>query len=145
MLVKNHVDLIIKIFYHNFGFQVDFIVVFRAAAILFLLSVLTHHNKRCLDCRYAGTVSYTHLYEDVVFTFEVIYYTNGQKEEEYQSYTMRIGCNAAGDAKFETDYLGLTDVTVGKLLGRDGELVSLENYNWKLHFVSVTGKVIYNQ
>ena len=58
---------------------------------------------------------------------------------------MRIGCNAAGDAKFETDYLGLTDVTVGKLLGRDGELVSLENYNWKLHFVSVTGKVIYNQ
>ena len=91
-----------------------------------------------------GVLDYA-LYEDVVFTFEVIYYTDGQKEEEYQSYAMRIGCNAAGDAKFETDYLGLTDVTVGKLLGTDGELVSLENYNWKLHFISVTGKVIYNQ
>ena len=67
------------------------------------------------------------------------------KDEDYQSYTMKIGCNAAGDAKFETNYLGLTNVTVGKCLGTDGELVSFENYNWKVHLLSVTGKVIYTQ
>ena len=55
------------------------------------------------------------------------------------------GCNAAGNAKFETNHLGLTNVTVGKWLGTDGELVSFENYNWKVHFLSVTGKVIYTQ
>ena len=71
--------------------------------------------------------------------------TDGQKEEDYQSYTMKIGCNAAGDAKFETNYLGLTNVTIGKWLGTDCELVSFENYNWKVHFLSVTGKVIYTQ
>ena len=68
-----------------------------------------------------------------------------KRKEDYQSYTMKIGCNAAGDAKFETNYLGLTNVTVGKWLGTDGELVSFENYNWKVHFLSVTGKVIYTQ
>lgn len=83
------------------------------------------------------------LYEDVVFLFDVIYYTDGQSEEEYQSYTMRIACNAAGDAAFETNYLGLTNVTVGKWLGADGELVSLASYNWKIHLKSVSGKVIY--
>ena len=91
-----------------------------------------------------GVLDYA-LYEDVVFTFEVSYYTDGQKEEDYQSYTMKIGCNAAGNAKFETNHLGLTNVTVGKWLGTDGELVSFENYNWKVHFLSVTGKVIYTQ
>jgi len=83
------------------------------------------------------------LYEDVVFFFDVIFYTDGQAEEEYQSYTMRIACNAAGDAAFETTNLGITDVTVGKWLGIDGKLVSLENYNWKIHFKSISGKVIY--
>lgn len=58
---------------------------------------------------------------------------------------MKIGCNAAGDAKFETDYRGLTYVTVGKWLGIEDMLVSFENYNWKVHFISVTGKVIYTQ
>lgn len=95
-------------------------------------------------CDIQGVLNYA-LYENVVFSFDVIYYTDGQKEEDYQSYTMKIGCNTAGDAKFETGYLGLTDVTVGKLLDRDGELVSLENYNWKVAFVSVTGKVIYTR
>ena len=83
------------------------------------------------------------LYEDVVFSFDVFYYTDGQKDDEYQSYTMRIACNAAGDASFETVYQGITLVTVGKWLGVDGELVSFENYNWKIHLKSVTGKVIY--
>ena len=91
-----------------------------------------------------GVLDYA-LYEDVVFTFEVSYYTDGQKEEDYQSYTMKIGCNAAGNAKFETNYLGLTNVTVGKWLGADGELVSFENYNWKVNFLSIEGKVIYTQ
>ena len=91
-----------------------------------------------------GVLDYA-LYEDVVFTFEVSYYKDGQKEEDYQSYTMKIGCNAAGNAKFETNHLGLTNVTVGKWLDTDDELVSLENYNWKVHFLSVEGKVIYTQ
>lgn len=91
-----------------------------------------------------GVLDYA-LYEDVVFTFDVIYYTEGQTDDQYQSYTMRIGCNAAGDAVFETVDDGITLVTVGKYLGIDGELVSFENYNWKIHFKSVTGKVIYTQ
>ena len=89
-----------------------------------------------------GVLDYA-LYEDVVFAFDVIYYTDGQPEEEYQSYTMRIACNNAGDAKFETTWLGLTNVTVGKWLGADGDLVSFANYNWKIHMNSVCGKVIY--
>jgi len=56
---------------------------------------------------------------------------------------MRIACNAAGDAAFETTYLGITNVTVGKWLCADGELVSLESYNFKIHLKSVSGKVIY--
>ena len=91
-----------------------------------------------------GVLDYA-LYEDVVFTFDVIYYTEGQTDDQYQSYTMRIGCNAAGDAVFETVDDGITLVTVGKYLGIDGELVSFENYNWKIHFKSVTGNVIYTQ
>ena len=91
-----------------------------------------------------GVLDYA-LYEDVVVTFDVIYYTEGQTDDQYQSYTMRIGCNAAGDAVFETVDDGITLVTVGKYLGIDGELVSFENYNWKIHFKSVTGNVIYTQ
>ena len=89
-----------------------------------------------------GVLDYA-LYEDVVFYFDVIYYTDGQTDDQYQRYTMRIACNAAGDAAFETTYLGLTNITIGKWLGADGALVSLANYNWKIHFKSVSGKVIY--
>lgn len=89
-----------------------------------------------------GVLDYA-LYEDVVFAFDVIYYTDGQSDDQYQSYTMRIACNAAGDAAFETTYLGLTNVSIGKWLGADGKLVSLANYHWKIHFKSVSGKVIY--
>ncbi len=91
-----------------------------------------------------GVLDYA-LYEDVVFSFDVVYYTDGQSEKEYQRYTMRIGCNAAGDAEFETYSLGITNVSVGKLLGIDGELVNLENYNRKIELKSVTGKIIYTQ
>ena len=90
-----------------------------------------------------GVLDYA-LYEDVVFVFDVIYYTDGQSYDQYQSYTMRIACNAAGDAAFETTYLGVTNVKIGKWLGTDGELVSLVNYNWKIHLNSVSGKVIYS-
>lgn len=58
---------------------------------------------------------------------------------------MRIACNTAGDAEFETYYNGITTVSVEKLLGIDGELVSLENFNRKIQFKSVTGKVSYTQ
>ena len=73
----------------------------------------------------------------------VFYYTDGQKPEDYQSYTMKIGCNYAGGAKFETTYLGTTNVSVGKWLGADGNLANFENYRWKIQFNAVSGKVIY--
>jgi len=90
-----------------------------------------------------GVLDYA-LYDEVVFSFDVFYYTDGQKVEEYQSYTMRIGCNAAGCAEFETDYHGITNVTVGKWLGADADLASFENYHWKIQLKSVTGTVIYS-
>ncbi len=100
-------------------------------------------EKASISYEISGVLDYA-LYEDVVVFFDVIYYTEGQPEEEHKSYTMRIACNAAGDAVFETTYLGITNVTVGKWLGVDGELVSFENYNWKIHVNSATGRVIYN-
>ena len=100
-------------------------------------------ERKSISYEITGVLDYA-LYEDVVVLFDVIYYTEGQSEEEYQSYTMRIACNASGDAVFETTYLGITNVTVGKWLGADGELVSFENYKWKIRMKSVTGKVIYN-
>lgn len=100
-------------------------------------------EKASISYEISGVLDYA-LYENVVISFDVIYYTEGQSEEEYKSYTMRIACNAAGDAVFETTNLGITNVTVGKWLGVDGELVSFENYKWKIHMKSVTGKVIYN-
>ncbi len=42
------------IFDHNFRFQVDFVIVFRTAAVFFLLAVLAHHDQRRLDCRHTG-------------------------------------------------------------------------------------------
>lgn len=90
-----------------------------------------------------GVLDYA-LYDEVVFSFDVFYYTDGQKVEDYQSYTMRIACNAAGDMEFETNYLGITNVTVGKWLGANGSLVSFNNYHWKIQLNSVVGKVIYS-
>lgn len=101
-------------------------------------------KKDSIICEITGVLSFA-LYENVVFSFDVFYYTDDQTDDEYQSYTMRIGCNAAGDAKFETFYNGITSTSVGKWLGIDGELVSFENYNRKINIKSVTGKVIYTQ
>ena len=101
-------------------------------------------EKGSLLCEIKGILTFA-LYEDVVFSFDVIYYVDNQTDDEYQSYTMRIGCNAAGNAKFETFYNGITNATIGKWLGIDGELVNFENYNRKINIRSVTGKVIYTQ
>ena len=101
-------------------------------------------EKEPISYEITGVLDYA-LYEDVVFSFDVIYYTDGQTEKEYQTYTMRIGCNAAGEAVFETLSYGITTVSVGKWLGVDGELVNFENYNRKIQISSVTGKVIYTQ
>lgn len=90
-----------------------------------------------------GVLDYA-LYDEVVFSFDVFYYTDGQKVEDYQSYTMQIACNAAGCAEFETNYLGITNVTVGKWLGANDKLASFENYHWKIQLNSVAGKVIYS-
>ena len=45
---------IIKILDHDLGFEIDLVIIFRAAAILFLLPVLAHHDERRLDRRDAG-------------------------------------------------------------------------------------------
>ena len=50
---------------------------------------------------------------NIILCTRFFYYTDGQKPEEYQSYTMKIGCNAAGCAEFETTYLGTTNVASG--------------------------------
>lgn len=91
-------------------------------------------------CCVNGVIDFA-LYEDVVLSFDVIYYVDGATEADYNSYTMRIACNAAGGAEFETTSYGHTNVAVGKWLGADGALVSLQNYNWKVHLHSVTGTV----
>lgn len=78
-----------------------------------------------------------------MITFELVYYTPDQTEDEYGSYTMLIALNAAGDAEFETTHLGTTGVTLGKWHGFNGELVNLRNYNRKINVKSITGKVIY--
>ncbi len=84
------------------------------------------------------------VYEDVVFSFDVIYYTDGQAEEDYNSYTMLIACTASGDARFTTYSSGITNVATGKWMGiSDGELINLENYKWKMQFHTVSGKVVY--
>ena len=46
--------LIIKILDHDLGFEIDLVIIFRAAAVLFLLPVLAHHDERRLDRRDAG-------------------------------------------------------------------------------------------
>lgn len=75
--------------------------------------------------------------------FEVVYYTPNQTEEDYKSYTMFIKLNTAGDAVFETTYLGITNVTLRKWNGVNGELVNLLNYNPKIMVKSITGNIIY--
>ncbi len=78
-----------------------------------------------------------------MITFELVYYTPDQTEDECGSYTMLIALNAAGDAEFETTHFGTTGVTLGKWNGFNGELVNLHNYNRKINVKSITGKVIY--
>ena len=43
-----------EIFNHDLSFEIDLIIIFSATAILFLLPVLTHHDKRCLNRSYTG-------------------------------------------------------------------------------------------
>ena len=54
LLGKNGIYLIVQILDHDLGLQVDFIVIFRSAAVFFLLTVLAHHNQRCLNRRHTG-------------------------------------------------------------------------------------------
>ena len=56
---------------------------------------------------------------------------------------MFIKLNTAGDAVFETTYLGITNVTLRKWNGVNGELVNLLNYNRKIMVKSITGNIIY--
>lgn len=112
-------------------------------AVAYDMSNLYPGGKGQFSYDIKGVLGYA-LYDNVIFSFNVFYYTDGQKVEEYQSYTMKIGCNAAGCAEFETTYLGTTNVTVGKWLGANGKLASFANYHWKIQFNSVTGKVIYS-
>ena len=111
--------------------------------VIYDMSNLYPGGKGRFSYEIKGVLDYA-LYDEVVFSFDVFYYTDGQKVEDYQSYTMRIGCNAAGYAEFETNYLGTTNVTIGKWLGTNDKLASFDNYHWKIQLNSVTGKVIYS-
>ena len=54
LLGEDGVDLVVDVLDHDFRFEVDLVVVFRAAAVFFLLPVLAHHDQRRLNGRYAG-------------------------------------------------------------------------------------------
>ena len=54
LLGKNGVYFIVQVLDHDLGLQVDFIVIFRSAAVFFLLTVLAHHDQRCLNRRHTG-------------------------------------------------------------------------------------------
>ena len=60
LLGKNGIYLIVQILDHDLGLQVDFIVIFRSAAVFFLLTVLAHHDQRCLNCRHTGPYQIQH-------------------------------------------------------------------------------------
>ena len=49
LLCEDGVYLIVQILYHYLGLEVDLVVVLGTAAVLLLLTVLAHHDKRCLD------------------------------------------------------------------------------------------------
>lgn len=80
------------------------------------LSVNISSSNYFAICEINGALDFA-LYEDVVLVFDVIYYVKGQTEEDYNSYTMLIGCNASGDASFTTSQSGVTRVSIGKWLG----------------------------
>ena len=52
MLGEDGVDLIVKVLNHDLRFEV--VIILRPAAVLFLLSVLAHHDERRLNGRHAG-------------------------------------------------------------------------------------------
>lgn len=99
-------------------------------------------DKDSILCEITDVLDYA-LYEDVCFTFDVIYYSDGQSSDDYRKNTIRVECNAAGDATFEVLYNGLSVASVGTCDLIEGELVSFENYNRKIELVSVSGKMIY--
>ena len=51
---EDGIYLVVEVFDHDLGFEVDLIIVLRAAAVLFLLPVLAHHDERRLNGRHAG-------------------------------------------------------------------------------------------
>ena len=54
LLGQYGVDFVVKILDHDLGLQINLVVVLGAAAILFLLTVLAHHDERRLNGRDAG-------------------------------------------------------------------------------------------
>lgn len=84
------------------------------------------------------------LYEDVVFEYDIVYHDKNESEVNQKSFTIKIGCNASGDASFTISSTGNGNVTIGKWYGVvSGESVNLEKYQWEVKFKSITGKVKY--
>ena len=54
LIGQDTAHFVVDVFDQDLGLEVDFIVVFGAAAVLFLLSVLAHHDERRLNCGHAG-------------------------------------------------------------------------------------------
>ena len=97
-----------------------------------------------LACSIRGVLDYA-LYEDVVLTFEVVYYKpETPTVSDQKSYTVAIALNAAGDAEFEIPYHGLVQIKNGVGQVRDyGSSTELYWFKRSLRLNSVSGTVTY--
>lgn len=97
-----------------------------------------------LECSIRGVLDYA-LYEDVVLTFDVVYYKpETPAVPDQKCYTVSIALNAAGDAEFEIPYHGLVQIKNG--LGNISEYGSSGELYWfkrSLRLNSVSGTVTY--
>jgi len=95
-----------------------------------------------LVCCVRGVLDYA-LYEDVLLTFEVVYYKpESPNVPDQKSYTVSVALNAAGGAQFEVPYTGLAQIKNGVGSIRDyGDSAELYWFNRTLRLTGVTGTV----
>ena len=95
-----------------------------------------------LECSVNGVLDWA-LYENVVLTFDVVYYKPNAAGPEHKHYSVDIALNAAGDARFEVPYTGLAQICGGTgAVTEWGDTSELYWYNRILQLKSVAGTVI---
>ena len=97
-----------------------------------------------LTCSIRGVLDYA-LYENVILTFEVVYYKpEAPTVPDQKSYTISVALNAAGEAEFEVPYHGLALIKNGTGAISDyGASCELYWFNRSLRLKAVSGSVIY--